>query len=110
MRVQAWYFEYKLLPSLSWAFLTAPDGYTFVTSDRPLVWLIPGEGFADSPAALTHPNVQVSVPLNPFHALFGFKMPLSVDTKIHVDTINHRTIDYAERFVIASTSNSEWAT
>ncbi|MCI0376923.1 MAG: DUF4238 domain-containing protein [Gemmataceae bacterium] len=101
MKLQAWYFRNKLMPNLAWILLTAPSGHCFVTSDRPVVWFIPAEGFADSPAALKHPRVELTVPLDAKHAVLALGSRARKPSEVHVDEINRRTVDYAERFVVA---------
>jgi hypothetical protein len=99
LRVQVWYFRFKHFPALAWTFLTAPDGFAFVTSDRPVVWQVPGAEPSDDPGALQHPEVQLTVPLNPRHALLGTPKPPSPSFGISVPEVNRRTIDSAEKFV-----------
>lgn len=101
MRVQAWYFQFRHFPALLWTILDAPPGYAFVTSDRPVVWYVPDKGFADSPAALKHPEVELTVPLSARTALLATAAPLSPGTRVHPNDINIRTIAFAERFVAA---------
>lgn len=98
IRLQAWCFQNRL-PSLTWILLTAPNGHSFLTSDRPLVWLIPGRGFADSPAALKDPGVEVTVPLNSRYALLAFSKEAAPPAEVKVLNINVRTMVYAEKFV-----------
>jgi hypothetical protein len=103
MRLQAWYFRTQLLPALHWALLTAPPGRCFVTSDRPLVWVIPYEGYADSPAALRQPSVEASVPLDATHALIGSGTQLPAGVGVRSDDVKERTARFAERMVISPT-------
>ena len=68
--LQAWYFQVRHFPRLSWVRLDAPDGEWFITSDRGVAWLV--DGFADTPpAALRHPTAQVVAPLTRKIALVG---------------------------------------
>ncbi len=101
LRVQAWYFQFRHFPALVWTLLDAPPGYAFVTSDRPVVWYIPDKGFADSPAVLKHPEVELTVPLSAKTALLASAAPLAPATQVHPNGINIRTIAFAERFVAA---------
>ena len=71
MRVQAWYFRFQHFSRLHWTVLTAPDGQFFLTSDRPVVWYVPGRGLADSPAALKQPGVELTVSLSRRFALLA---------------------------------------
>jgi hypothetical protein len=70
MHTQAWYFQARHFPRLSWARLNAPDDEWFITSDRAVAWLV--DGFADTPpAALRHPSAQVVAALTRKVALVG---------------------------------------
>ena len=70
LHLQAWYFQIRHFPRLSWVRLTAPDGEFFITSDRGVAWLV--DGYADTPpAALRHPTAQVVAPLTRKTALVG---------------------------------------
>lgn len=70
LHMQAWYFQVRHFPRLSWSRLDTPDDEWFVTSDRAVAWLV--DGFADTPpAALRHPTAQVVAPLTRKTALVG---------------------------------------
>ena len=70
LHLQAWYFQVRHFPRLSWARLTAPDDGAFITSDRGVSWLV--DGYADSPpAALRNPKAQLVAPLTKTVALVG---------------------------------------
>jgi hypothetical protein len=70
LHLQAWYFQVRHFPRLSWVRLQPPDGEHFITSDRGVTWL--ADGYADTPpAALRHPTVQVVAPLTRKIALVG---------------------------------------
>ena len=70
MHMQAWYFQVRHFPRLSWARLIAPDGECFITSDRGVAWLV--DGYADTPpAALRDPAAQIVAPLTKNIALVG---------------------------------------
>ncbi len=70
LHMQAWYFQVRHFPRLSWVRLNAPDGEFFITSDRGVSWL--ADGYADTPpAALRHPTAQVVAPLTRKVALVG---------------------------------------
>ena|ERR1700688_586499 len=103
MRLQAWYFRNRWFPSLRWHFLTAPPGHFFLTSDRPLAWSVPVHGLSDSPAALSHPEVELSVPLSRRHAFIavGSGSAVSLETPISASDVNSRTLALAERFVFS---------
>jgi hypothetical protein len=99
MRLQRWYFQHQYFSMLSWTVLTAPTDQFFITSDRPVVWYVPGQGFADSPAGLKYPEVELTIPLNAKTALLGTAAPLPPGAQIGVDAINFRTRCFAERFL-----------
>jgi hypothetical protein len=70
LHLQAWYFQVRHFPRLSWVRLQPPNGELFITSDRSVAWLV--EGVADTkPAALRHPTAQVVAPLTRTVALVG---------------------------------------
>jgi hypothetical protein len=70
MHIQAWYFQVRHFPRLSWTRLEAPKDEYFVTSDRGVAWLV--DGYADTPpAALRHPTAQVVAPLTKKFSLVG---------------------------------------
>ena len=70
MHMQAWYFQARHFPRLSWVRLNTPDDEWFITSDRAVAWL--ADGFADTPpAALRHPTAEVVAPLTRKTALVG---------------------------------------
>ncbi len=106
MRLQRWYFQHQHFPRLFWTVLTAPSGQSFITSDRPVVWYVPEKGFADSPAALKEPDVELTVPLNRGNALLATPSPPPVGTQIRVADINFRTRCFAERFVASADAAS----
>jgi hypothetical protein len=70
LHMQAWYFQVRHFPRLSWIRLNAPDDEWFVASDRGVAWT--ADGYADTPpAALRHPKAQVVAPLTRKVALVG---------------------------------------
>lgn len=70
MHLQAWYFQVRHFPRLSWARLKPSGGEFFITSDRTVAWL--ADGYAGAPpAALRHPNALVVAPLTKKVALVG---------------------------------------
>jgi hypothetical protein len=70
LHMQAWYFQVRHFPRLSWARLNAPDTDWFITSDRGVSWV--ADGYADTPpAALRHPSAVVVAPLTRKVALVG---------------------------------------
>jgi Protein of unknown function (DUF4238) len=70
LNIQAWYFQVRHFPRLSWVQLRPPNGEFFITSDRGVAWLV--DGVADTPpAALRHSTAQVVAPLTRAVALVG---------------------------------------
>lgn len=70
LHLQAWYFQVRHFPRLTWTRLLAPAGQCFITSDRVVTWLV--DGYADTPpAALKTSTAQVVAPLTRSIALVG---------------------------------------
>jgi len=70
LHVQAWYFQVRHFPRLTWSRLLAPAGECFITSDRVVTWLV--DGSADTPpGALKSATAQVVAPLTRSIALVG---------------------------------------
>ena len=70
LHLQAWYFQVRHFPRLSWVRLNAPGDECFITSDRGVAWL--ADGYVDTPpAALRHAKAQVVAPLTRKVVLFG---------------------------------------
>ena len=70
LHIQAWYFQVRHFPRLSWVRLQPPDNEFFITSDRSVAWL--ADGYPDTPpAALRHSTAQVVAPLTRKVALVG---------------------------------------
>ena len=68
---QAWYFQVRHFPRLSWVRLQPPDGEFFITSDRGVTWLVDGYRGQPPPSALRDPDVMVFAPLTKDLALVG---------------------------------------
>ena len=95
LHMQAWYFQVRHFPRLSWVRLNAPGEEWFITSDRGVAWL--ADGYADTPpAALRHPTAQVVAPLTRKVALVG----RNETNKLHV------TPREVNRFIASAAS--EW--
>jgi hypothetical protein len=108
MRVQVWYFRFQHFSRLHWTVLTAPDGQFFLTSDRPIVWYVPGRGLADSPAALKQPGIELTVPVSRRFALLATAEIPDVDARIRPSDINRRTFLFCERFVASPREHEIW--
>jgi hypothetical protein len=68
---QAWYFQVRHFPRLSWTRLQPPEGECFITSDRGVTWLVDGYHGQTTPAALRDPGAVVLAPLTKNLALVG---------------------------------------
>jgi hypothetical protein len=70
VHMQAWYFQVRHFPRLSWTRLMAPEETSFIIGDRGVTWLV--DGYKDTPpAALRDPSAQVVAPLTAKFALVG---------------------------------------
>jgi Protein of unknown function (DUF4238) len=70
LHMQAWYFQVRHFPRLSWVRLQPPDNEFFITSDRGVAWIV--DGYADAPpAALRDPKAEIVAPLTRTLALVG---------------------------------------
>lgn len=100
IRLQAHLFRSEHFPHMKWVRATAPPGYHFVTSDRPVCWDILGAGARDSPAALRHPLAELTVALDVGHALVAGHDSRDILTRSwNVAEINERTCAGAERYI-----------
>lgn len=100
IRMQAHIFQYEHLPALKWLKLTAPRDDYFITSDRPVCWDILDIGASDSPAALRHPNVELTFTVDWNHALVAGRDAETMTVRpIRVAEINARVRSRAERFI-----------
>lgn len=70
LHVQAWYFQTRHFPRLAWVRFNAPQGTSFITSDRAVAWIVDGCANAP-PSALRHSSAQVVAPLTSNIALVG---------------------------------------
>lgn len=70
LHLQAWYFQQRHFPRLTWLQLRPPNDEDFVIGDRGVSWLV--DGYADMPpAALRDPAAEVIAPLTRKIALVG---------------------------------------
>ena len=102
LHMQAWYFQVRHFPRLSWVRLNAPEDEWFITSDRGVTWL--ADGYADTPpAALRHPTAQVVAPLTRKVALIGRNVthPLQITPR----EVNQFTAFVASDWVVGSTKS-----
>ena len=95
--LQARLFETEHFPKMNWIRARAPIGHYFITSDRPVCWDILGVGAKNSPAALRHHWVELTLPLGVSCALVAGHGHES--RSWNVDEINERTCAGAERFI-----------
>jgi hypothetical protein len=102
LHMQAWYFQVRHFPRLSWVRLQPPDNEFFITSDRSVAWL--ADGYADTPpAALRHPRAQVFAPLTRKVALVGQHGGRKLD--VTPREINHRVAFAASDWIAGPTSD-----
>jgi hypothetical protein len=96
VHMQAWYFQTRHFPRLSWTRLTAPEGVPFITSNRGVTWIV--DGLADTPpAALRHHAAQVVAPLSQHVALVGRHASQTGPLRVSPREVN--------RFIASSTSD-----
>lgn len=70
LHLQAWYFQQRHLPRLTWLQLRPPNGEDFIISDRGVSWLV--DGYADMPPGmLNDPAAEVIAPLTRKLVLVG---------------------------------------
>jgi hypothetical protein len=70
LHLQAWYFQKRHFPRLSWVRLHPPEDEYFITSDRGVAWIV--DGYADTPpSVLKHPSARLFAPLTRQLALVG---------------------------------------
>jgi hypothetical protein len=104
VHVQAWYFQVRFFPRLSWKVLDAPHGACFVTCDRPAVWGVDGV-WEVPPSALRHRRAELIVPVSRTRALFGFNPQHDKLGPISPDAVN-RVIGNAAHAWIAGPSEA----
>jgi hypothetical protein len=104
IRLQAHLFLSEHFPRMKWVRASAPYGYRFVTSDRPVSWDIMGAGVGDYAAALRHPLAELTLPMTAAFALVaGHDHSAILARPWQVDEINQRTAAAAERFIYGPT-------
>lgn len=70
LHMQAWYFQQRHFPRLSWVLLRPPNDEDFIVSDRGVSWIV--DGYADTlPSALRDPAAEVIAPLTRKLVLIG---------------------------------------
>jgi hypothetical protein len=97
----------RLFCAMNWAFLVAPQGAPFLTSDNPVTYVDPThDPRSFRGVGLAGKNIEVSVPLSRDVALVAMWKPIKeefVQAPCHiVAEINRRLAIGAERFVYAS--------
>jgi hypothetical protein len=100
VRVQSWYFE-QHFARLSWTILATTPQSFFLTSDRPLIWYLPGGSHSASAAALKQPGVEVIFPLNRTNALLGTGEPADPRSEISPSDINLRLVCFSDQLVFS---------
>jgi hypothetical protein len=70
LHMQAWYFQQRHFPRLSWFLLRPPNDDDFIINDRGVSWIV--DGYADMPpSALGDPTAEVIAPLTKKLVLIG---------------------------------------
>jgi len=87
VHIQAWYFQVRFFPRLSWKILDAPDGSCFLTCDRPAVWGVDGQ-WEVPPSALRDRRAELIIPVARTRALFGFNPKHDRLGPIRSDAVN----------------------
>lgn len=92
----------NIFNEMSLSLATTDDELGFVTSDRPCMAFVTDEG---AESALDHPNVQLTMPVNPKTLLFmnrkGVSGYLRVDQRF-VDEINRRLRFYCDDYYVSA--------
>lgn len=88
VHIQAYYFQARFFPRLSWKVLHAPDGMWFVTSDRPVVWGVDGN-WEVPPSALRHERAELVVPISRSRALYAANPSYGPLESVSPGDINH---------------------
>lgn len=97
IRIQAHLFQSTHFPKLNWMRARAPNGFAFITSDRPVCWNVVNADVGELPSALKNSDVELTLPLNISVALVaGHGQEMRVWT---VDEINYQTCVGADRFI-----------
>ena len=103
VRIQAHIFQTEHFPHMQWMRLTAPEGFRFITSDRPVTWEVPHLGLKDEPGALKHPAVRLVVPLSSQTALLAsHERGQTMRKGVSVAEVNSIVFRNAERYIYGS--------
>lgn len=101
LHVQAIYLAQRHFPRLTWIPLSAPEGRSFILSDRPVVW---GFGGAlDVPAAeLRNPKVQLFAPLTSKLALMAVGPAGVIPEAVRPEDVNRIMACSADEWIVGS--------
>jgi len=100
VRMQAYLFQKMHFPRFRWVRLAVPEGRSFITSDRPVSWDVLGQGWADFPAALKHPKMDLIFSLGTEVALMaGHDEANMLSSVITPSEFNRRVAARADRFL-----------
>lgn len=99
VHLNAWYFQVRHFPRLSWVVATAPPSSSgFVISDRPVFWGV-GAQYDLPPSVLRSPEAVVYAPLTQRRALIGYHAHGPARTAVTPAEINHATAVAARRWI-----------
>lgn len=99
VHLNAWYFQVRHFPRLSWVVATAPASSPgFVIGDRPVLWRV-GTQYDLPPSVLRLPEAMVYAPLTNRRALIGHHLLVSPPTTVTPAEVNHATAAAAQRWI-----------
>ena len=93
------------LRKMHYCLCSAPDGWSFITSDSPVVISFPKEGGLAFGGGFGHPKAQVRFPISPQVCLYLSRNFRNKTSKVNTDFVkdaNRRMAINAERFIFAS--------
>jgi hypothetical protein len=97
------------LYNMNWAFLVAPAGSCFVTSDNPVSWVDPTPRPHFLGHGLAMPNIELTFPLSPNLCLMGTWREFIGREETNSDVVNQanwRRVISATRFVFANSESA----
>jgi hypothetical protein len=99
VHLNAWYFQVRHFPRLSWVVATAPASSSgFVIGDRPVFWRV-GARYDLPPSVLRHPEAMVYAPLTKWRALLGHHLLSPAPATITPAEVNRATAAAAHRWI-----------
>ena len=104
VHLQAWDFQSRFFPRMSWEVLDAPGNSCFITCDRPAVWGVDGQ-WEVPPAALRHQRAELIIPVSHSRAIFGFNPNHDMLGPISPEAINEVIGGAAHTWIAGSTED-----